>query len=67
MMFFNNKDNMIRTASRTAILKIIMCNRQVVNDKEINEYIIESGFIFSINFHLEKVIYLNPKLKTIKC
>ncbi|OMJ90285.1 hypothetical protein SteCoe_7399 [Stentor coeruleus] len=43
MMFFNYKETLIKTASRTIILTVIKLN----HDK-INEYVLESGFFFSL-------------------
>ena len=48
MMFFNYKETLIKTASRTIILTVIKRNRNVVNHKIINHFILESGFFFHL-------------------
>lgn len=48
LIFINYPDNLVRTAARTVILTLLKCKFHLVNDERINQYILESGFVFKI-------------------
>lgn len=48
LIFINYPDNLVKTAARTVILTLLKCKLYVVNDERINQYILESGFVFKI-------------------
>jgi len=48
LIFINYPDNLVKTAARTVILTLLKCKFYLVNDERINQYILESGFVFKI-------------------
>jgi Uncharacterised conserved protein len=66
MMFFNYKETLIKTASRTVILTVIKRILYIVNHKVINEYIVDSGFFFSLVNNLRHQISIIEELSASK-
>lgn len=58
MMFFNYKETLIKTASRTVILTVIKRMSYLVNHDKINEYVLESGFFFSLVNNLWQIVMM---------
>lgn len=49
LMFFNHKESLVKTASRTVVLSILKCKFYLVQNDYVNEYVIESGFFYNIS------------------
>ena len=56
MMFFNNHESLIKTASRTVVLHILSSKFYTVNDEVIDKFILESGFFFNLVSNLKESI-----------
>lgn len=63
MMFFNYPENLVKTASRAVVLNILKCTFYLVNDQEVNSFILESGFFFNLANSLRESICALGKLK----
>ena len=44
IIFVNHKESLIKTASKTVILKILSCKSYAVNAPEVDEFVINSGY-----------------------
>lgn len=56
MTFFNYKEPLIKTASRTVILRVLSGTSYIVNDQEIDNFILSSGFFINLVNNLKESI-----------
>ena len=66
MMFFNYKDSLVRTASRTIILTLVKRIIYIVNHDLINLYLLDSGFFFTLVNNIRQQLTLVNNLEKIK-
>lgn len=56
MIFFNHSDHIVKTTSRSVVLRILTSKFYLVNDEEINGFILASGFFINLVNHLKESI-----------